>query len=221
MVGSGDEPCGVSAWAGARCSFYPRGRHLYDDETAAVDLFRVIEGKVRVERRAPDGRMVPATVFGPDDVFGVERLFTSGPHNECAVAMVDTRVACLDGARLQSLLRADPSVSEDLLRTLSRRVRRVSDHIVDLMSANVSARLARVLLDSAQQFGVHCDGGLRFALDLTQGQLAHLVGTSRESLNKALGDFADSGWIHVSGDVVDIVDALSLSGHVDGARRLR
>jgi CRP/FNR family transcriptional regulator, cyclic AMP receptor protein len=70
----------------------------------------------------------------------------------------------------------------------------------------VPGRVAKQLLALAQRFGIREDGGLRVTHDLTQEEIAQLVGASRETVNKALADFAHHGWIRLEGKSVLICD---------------
>jgi CRP/FNR family transcriptional regulator, cyclic AMP receptor protein len=67
--------------------------------------------------------------------------------------------------------------------------------------------VAKALLDLADRFGQQTDEGLQVHHDLTQEELAQLVGASRETVNKALADFAARGWLQISARSVMIVDS--------------
>lgn len=62
------------------------------------------------------------------------------------------------------------------------------------------------MLDLAERFGTKADDGLRVHHDLTQEELAQLVGASRETVNKALADFAQRGWLRIEAKAVVILD---------------
>ena len=74
------------------------------------------------------------------------------------------------------------------------------------MFSDVPGRVAKALLDLSTRFGEQVDDGLRVAHDLTQEELAQLVGASRETVNKALADFAHRGWLRLEGKSVLILD---------------
>jgi CRP/FNR family transcriptional regulator len=67
--------------------------------------------------------------------------------------------------------------------------------------------VAKNLLDLADRFGEQEGDGLHVHHDLTQEELAQLVGASRETVNKALADFAARGWLQISARSVLILDA--------------
>ena len=70
---------------------------------------------------------------------------------------------------------------------------------VDLVFTDVPGRVAKALLDLSAKFGVPEDGNTRVRHDLTQEELAQLVGASRETVNKALSDCAHRGWLQING----------------------
>jgi CRP/FNR family transcriptional regulator, cyclic AMP receptor protein len=70
----------------------------------------------------------------------------------------------------------------------------------------VPGRVAKNLLQMAGRFGTRDGGVLRVTHDLTQEELAQLVGASRETVNKALADFASRGWLRLDGKSVIILD---------------
>jgi CRP/FNR family cyclic AMP-dependent transcriptional regulator len=121
------------------------------------------------------------------------------------------RVAPVDGSILRASIADHPSVADRLLRVLARRLRRTDDSLSDMIFTDVSGRLAKQLLQLAQRFGVQEDGIMRVTHDLTQEELAHLVGSSRETVNKALSDFSHRGWIRLEGKSVVVAESENLA----------
>ena len=85
------------------------------------------------------------------------------------------------------------------------------NNLADLILTDVPGRVAKQLLALAQRFGTQDDGDLRVTHDLTQVEIAQLVGASRETVNKALADFAHRGWIRLEGKSVLICDSERLA----------
>lgn len=92
------------------------------------------------------------------------------------------------------------------LQTLSIRVRNSTKQVGSLALLGVPGRLARKLLELAQQHGRVESSGVRVKLAFTQSDLAGMIGTTRESINKALGGFKRQGWIQVEQGRITIVD---------------
>jgi hypothetical protein len=137
-------------------------------------------------------------------------VFDDGPRTASATALTELRAVSLDRETLRGWMADRPEVAEQLLRVLARRLRR-TNKLTDQIFTDVPALVAKQLLLLAQQFGTREDDGLRVAHDLTQMEIAQLVGASRESTNQALRTFADRGWIQSESDNTLILDAESLA----------
>ena len=184
-----------------------RGDRLFDEGQAGDCLYVVLDGKLKLTRAAGDGRENLLSVLGPGEMFGELSLFDPRPRTSSASAVTDATLAALPHDALLPWLRDRPDVSLHMLRQLARRLRRANDVTADLVFTDVPGRVAKALLDLADRFGQQADDGLRVHHDLTQEELAQLVGASRETVNKALADFAARGWLQISARSVLILDA--------------
>jgi CRP/FNR family transcriptional regulator len=101
---------------------------------------------------------------------------------------------------------AHPQASLELLRRLAQRLRKSNEILADLVFADVPGRVAKAIIDLGSRFGNQKDDGLHVNHDLTQEELAQLVGASRETVNKALADFAARGWVRLEPRAVVVLD---------------
>ena len=184
-----------------------RGEHLFNEGDDGDSLYVVLEGKMKLTRAAADGRENLLSVIGPGEMFGELSLFDPRPRTSTASAVTDAVLASLKHEALTPWLRERPEVSLHMLRALAQRLRRANDVMADLVFTDVPGRVAKNLLDLADRFGSKEADGLHVHHDLTQEELAQLVGASRETVNKALADFAARGWLQISARSVLILDA--------------
>ncbi len=184
----------------------PRGTVLFREGEPGESLFIVLSGKVKLGRRSTDGRENLVAIMGPSDQFGELSLFDPGPRTATATVVTDARVAKLPKAALQKWVQDRPQIGMQLLRVVARRLRRTNTMLADLIFVDVPGRVAKQLLQLASRFGSVDGGMLRVTHDLTQEELAQLVGASRETVNKALADFAARGWLRLEGKSVVILD---------------
>ena len=186
---------------------FNRGDVIFDEGDQGDRLYAVIEGKVKIGRTAADGRQSLQTVLGPGEMFGELSLFDPGPRTATATVVADAELVELAHTDLVAWLELHPTVAKHLLKALAHRLRRTNEALADLVFSDVPGRVAKALLDLATRFGEPTDEGVRVAHDLTQEELAQLVGASRETVNKALADFAARGWVRREGRAVVLLDA--------------
>ena len=190
---------------------FPRGTTIFDEGEPGDRLYIIIEGKIKLARHAPDGRENLLSVMGPSDMFGELSIFDPGPRTSSAVCVTEVTCASMDSQMLRTWIDSHPEISQQLLRVLARRLRRTNASLADLIFTDVPGRVAKTLLQLANRFGTHEGGALRVNHDLTQEEIAQLVGASRETVNKALATFAHRGWIRLEGKSVLIVDTEHLA----------
>jgi CRP-like cAMP-binding protein len=186
---------------------FPRGHTVFAEGEPGDRLYIVISGKVKIGRRSPDGRENLLTIMGPSDMFGELSIFDPGPRTSSATTITEVRAVSMDRDALRAWIADRPEIAEQLLRVLARRLRRTNNNLADLIFTDVPGRVAKQLLQLAQRFGTQEGDALRVTHDLTQEEIAQLVGASRETVNKALADFAHRGWIRLEGKSVLISDS--------------
>jgi len=182
-------------------------------------LYIVLSGKVKLTRRSSDGREVLIALLGPPDQFGELALLDRSPRTETATVVADAILARLDKTGLDGWIARRPQIADQLLLAAARRIRRSRSVVSDLRFIDVAGRVAKQLMRLADQFGTVAGGETRIVHDLTQAELAQLVGASRETVNKVLANYASRGWIRVENKCVVILDPARLARRATRERR--
>lgn len=183
-----------------------KGGVLFREGDPGDRLYVVAKGKVKLGTASTDGRDALLAVVGPGEMIGELSLFDPGPRTATATALTDVVAREVGHDALRPWLSGRPEVAEALLTALARRLRRTNEAMSDLVFSDVPGRVAKALLDLADRFGVPLDGSVSVTHDMTQEELAQLVGASRETVNKALADFAARGWIKLESRSVTLLD---------------
>lgn len=183
-----------------------KGDILFSEGDPGDRLYVVTEGKIKLGHASGDGRESLLAVMGEGEMFGELSLFDPGPRTATATALTDATVLGLGHAALRPWLTGRPEVAESLLQALAQRLRRTNDTLADLVFSDVPGRVAKALLDLGERFGQSRPDGLHVTHDMTQEELAQLVGASRETVNKALADFASRGWLRLESRSVVLLD---------------
>ena len=183
-----------------------KGQVLFKEGDPGDKLFVVVEGKLKLGTTSNDGRENLLSILGPGDMFGELSLFDPGPRTATATAVIDSKLLALSNDQVIGWITSHPQVSLPLLKRLSQRLRRANDVLSDLVFADVPGRVAKAIIELGERFGTKKEDGLHVKHELTQEELAQLVGASRETVNKALADFTARGWIILEPRAVIILD---------------
>lgn len=183
-----------------------KGATLFSEGDPGEHLYVIVEGKLKLGTSSGDGRENLLSILGPGEMFGELSLFDPGPRTSTATAVTDVRLLSLGHDQVIPWVTRHPQVALHLLARLAQRLRRTNEVVGDLVFSDVPGRVAKALIDLGERFGKETDEGLYVHHDLTQEELAQLVGASRETVNKALADFASRNWIRLDGRAVLIID---------------
>ena len=183
-----------------------KGQVLFKEGQDGDRLYVVVHGKIKLGTTSTDGRENLLSILGPGEMFGELSLFDPEPRTSTATAVTDARLVSLAHEAVIGLVTTNPQTSLELLRRLAQRLRKSNEILADLVFADVPGRVAKAIMDLGERFGVMKEDGLHVNHDLTQEELAQLVGASRETVNKALADFAARGWVKLEPRAVLVTD---------------
>lgn len=183
-----------------------RGDVLFSEGEPGDKLYVIESGKIKLGHTASDGRESLIAVLGAGEMIGELSLFDPGPRTATAAALTNCKVLAMGHEALLPWLVGRPDLAVSLLAALARRLRRTNEALADLVFSDVPGRVAKALLELGSKFGESVPEGLLVTHDLTQEELAQLVGASRETVNKALADFSQRGWVRIEQRSVTLLD---------------
>lgn len=155
-------------------------------------VFVVASGKVKIVVTSSDGKEFILTVLGAGQVFGEMALLESAPRSATVITATAVELLVINRKEFHHLLATSPSISRNLLAILSRRLRRANSKMESLAYMDVAGRLARYLLDLARDHGQQLGNGWVVVRRPTHSDIAHSIGTSRETVSRLINEFEDS-----------------------------
>ena len=185
--------------------FYPRGSVILFENDPGDSLFVVRQGRVKVVLIGEDGREVILGVLGVSDHFGELSLIDDRPRSAHVIAMDDSHLLVLRREDFRKRVDASPAVAWALLGELSRRLRRADEKIGGLVLLDVPGRIARLLLDLADE-----SGGSTIEKRLTHQTIAQMIGASRETVSRAMKDFQEANWVSIERRRITLADRPAL-----------
>src|SRR6202042_2359811 len=160
-------------------------------------MMAVLRGRVRISFFSGEGKEVTLNVINPGEIFGEIALLDGEPRSADATAIEDTLLLVVERRHFLPFLRQNEDLFPRLLAVLCSRLRRTSITLEEIALFDLPVRLARVLLKLAVDYGRPIPGGTRIDLKLSQRDLSNLVASSRESVNKQLRQWRESGAVNI------------------------
>ena len=183
------------------------GEIIFRKDDPGDSLYVILSGQVKVVLIGEDGREVILSVLGQGEFFGEMALIDDEPRSAHVIAMEDSGLIVLRREDFQILMTQSPAIALALLKELSRRLRRVDEKVGSLVLLDVNGRVARLILEMADE-----EGGERITRRLTHHTIAQMIGSSRETVSRTMRDLVEKGWIAVSRKDITIRDRPSLEG---------
>jgi CRP/FNR family cyclic AMP-dependent transcriptional regulator len=189
---------------------YRAGEVIFRKGDQSEGLCIVVDGRVKTVITSPEGREQILKVFGPGRTFADIAVFDDEPQPAEAVAVTESLIAFLPQAMLFDLLRRHPDVAIDVIRLFASRLRAYKQIVEDLSLRTVVARVARLLVDRARGTHILVEDSPTASPRYTQDELAAMVGSVREVVQRALKTLEHAGLIHLTRGRIQVIDAEAL-----------
>ncbi len=178
---------------------WPRGATIFQKGDEGSSMMAVLSGRVRVSAVSADGREITLNVISPGEIFGEIALLDGKPRSADATAVEETTLLVVERRQFLPFLKQNDDLYLRLLAVLCDRLRRTSLALEGIALFDLPARLARLLLKLAEDYGRTGADGTRIDMKLSQRDLSTLVASSRESVNKQLRVWREDGVLTIDG----------------------
>jgi len=167
----------------------PRDTRIFDSGDPPDALYVVASGKVNIVITSSDGKELILAVLGAGQVFGEMGLLDSAPRSAAAITASPAELVSIARDDFEKLLDRQPPLARKLLNIMSQRLRRANAKMESLAYMDVAGRLARYFLDLARDHGQSLGNGWVVIRRPTHADIAHSIGTSRETVSRIINDF--------------------------------
>lgn len=183
-----------------------KGETILTEGEESDYLYFVVSGLMKVYKTSPDGKEQILHIAPPGDSLNDVSTFDAEPVNAASMtAMTPLHLYGIRKEDLKIILHDPPKICVNIMKSLATRIRRDAFLVSELSSTQVLARLAKLLL------GRYAGEEITIGFFLTQQDMANLVGTSREVVNRALKAMEEKGAVRLNRHRVKVVDKKILS----------
>lgn len=176
---------------------YTAGQVIYLQGDCGQEMFRLVSGSVRMSVSRCDGRQIIFALFEPGDCFGNSSMVDGGRRPQTTEAQTDVALDVIDMPSFKRLRDRYRGFDDALIQLLACQMRGLSMHFAEASLDGLELRVARRILEATRSFGTGAHNGTRLSLRLPQEDIAHMVGASRQSVNKVLKHLQDEGLLTV------------------------
>jgi CRP/FNR family transcriptional regulator len=197
---------------------FPRQATIFGEGKEAQGFYLLITGQIKLLKSSPEGKEYIIRLVGPGETFAEAAVFGEIPYPATAIALEDCYTLFFPKKPFLQHLAASPALARNMLATLSRLMFHLTKQLEDLSLKEVSARLARYILERCHHTHGKIATGLHCELPTTKTQLAAYLGTISETLSRTLSRFKILGLIEVDKGKITIVDPVALHKMAGGTK---
>lgn len=201
--------------AGTRIVLY-RGTSLFRYGTPHDGIYLVVTGRIKVFYVGPSGRKITLAYWHPGTFVGAPDVFTNGVHTWSGVAAVNSSVLHLSGEALRGMVTTIPALALGVIEGLSFKGRCYSALAQMLATRSAPERLAHLLLQLGDLYGIHEAQGIRIEASFTHADLAHMIGVTRQWITATFQRYKERGIVDAKGRRLLIRNASLLEQVRDG-----
>ncbi|MBI5136056.1 MAG: Crp/Fnr family transcriptional regulator [Nitrospirae bacterium] len=189
-----------------RMASVARHECIYGAGEPGEHVYLLKAGRIKISRLLPDGRELTLAILGPGEIFGEVAAMNAGTHESHAFAMDNAAICIIRGEDFAAMMAARPALSIRLTKLIGLRLRRFENRIERLLFKDVSARLADLLLELADQMGRPAGNDIELRPGLSHQEMASLIASTRETVSLTMGAFRSQGVVSFDRRSIRILD---------------
>ena len=186
---------------------YEKHQTIFREGDPGHTFYVILSGSVAVVRITPEGRETILSILKERDFFGEMSVFDTSSRAAGVRTLTEAEVGAIERDDFLNLIDRNPKIGRLLVIALSERLRAANRLIAATTSQDIRSRLAALLLNLMQNFGEPAQTGTRIGLRLTNQEMANMIGTTRETVNRTLNRFWDERLIDMRTSHVIVVEA--------------
>ncbi|MHB1126092.1 MAG: Crp/Fnr family transcriptional regulator [Bacillota bacterium] len=172
-----------------------KGKCLFHQGTPAVTLYLIKEGTIKLVQYTEEGREIILGVVGRGEVLGETALFQQQKHFASAIALEMVKVCSISLNQFEQLIMAKPALAMKIIANLGQKLYLTMQQLGDVTNNSVADKLTRLFLRLAREYGEKTPEGHLITLNITQQDLANMVGASRVMVAQVLKQLKEKGFL--------------------------
>ncbi len=186
---------------------FKKGEILCNEGEITSSLFIINEGKVKLSKINKEGKEQILRILSNGSFFGEYYLLSDyEAYNFSAYAITDVKICTLAKKDLDIIIKNNPEIAIRILGEVSKRLTNTENLVQSLSTNDTESRIAYVLLDLADKYGITIEQGIEITMPITREEMSKYAGVTRETISRKLHKFADENLITLEGNKIIIIN---------------
>lgn len=193
--------------------FFNKRDLIFKESSHPRSVFWIKNGKAQTYKTSEHGKDLTLSLYGNNDFIGITDAFRNTPYQESALAIEDSEVLLIPKDEFMDWMRSDNSIAQHFIHLLAVKSGEKDNHLLELAYSSVRKRVAESLLRLYKHYKK--DDKSIFEINIRREELAHIVGTTKETVTRTLSEFKDEELIDIKGSKISLLDIEGLEATPD------
>ncbi|HET6872821.1 MAG TPA: Crp/Fnr family transcriptional regulator [Sporolactobacillaceae bacterium] len=189
---------------------YAKKEYVFLEGEPRESVFFIQKGQVKTFKLDSNGNIQVISMLHEGDMFPHVGFFDKGPYPATAEAIIESQIVFIRVDDFNALLTEKPGIALKVMKIMGQTIKMLTERVQELMSNDVHHRTIHTLLRLANDNSQKDEEGILLNTPITNQDLANMVGTSRETINRLLNQFKKEGLIEINKRKIRIKDMQSL-----------
>lgn len=185
---------------------FKKKQMIFQENEKVTGFYCIKSGVVRTFKISSGGKEQTFHIAGRGKWLGFRDMISGDEYNHNSLCLEDVEVCFISKETVTKLIKIDVSFQIEIMKYLAEEWKEMENHIYSMGTKQIHSRLAELLLTFKAASGDEEEIGI----NVTREVMATCIGTTTESLIRALSDFKDRNWIKVEKNKISIVNAPAL-----------
>jgi len=185
---------------------YSKGRIIIMEGEPGEAFFYVKSGLIKISKLSSDGREHILHILNEGHIFAEVTLFNKTVYPATAEVLEESEIGMIKNEELEKVIMQNPELALQLINYLNKRLVEAHMKIRNLALYDTYGRTAQALLKLAEDYGKKSSKGIELDLNISRQELANIVGTTRETVIRALTAFKKEHSIDIDKNTITITD---------------
>lgn len=178
---------------------YKKGENIFLEGTKSHTLYLINEGKIKLYKFTKDGKQQILHILSDGDFFGELNLFKDSEYSFNAEAIVPTKICTLTKDKMKKIIMEKPEIGIKILEIVGDRLSKVETLAQHLATNDVESRLAYLLIDMMESYGIKKKEGVEIELPISREDMSNYTGVARETISRKLKKLEEDGFLKLVG----------------------
>lgn len=189
---------------------FAAGQNIFCEGEPAANVYVIGKGHVKISRSSPLGKVVTVSIRRAGDVIGIAEVL-GGMERSCSAETIENCALWkMEKGKFIEMLHSRPALAVKVATMMGNRLRESENMFSNMVALEVDRRLACLIVNLADRFGVSSAKGIKIDISLTQEELATMIGSCRQTVTMTLQKFKDSGLLVTGKKSLEVLDSAAL-----------